>query len=204
MPLSYVYSLFRVFGVYLLALKGEYEFSKSKMVLSLSREYPNSRLAVLTLSELRTLNANFFAGASPDLALGSIDKRNALPEYVAALAETVNEEVRVSNRSYGDAVEEFRTAVAPYRSLNYRLRMWFLLLVYDGLNLFCRKSAIRPLTSFHADRLEALLSASVPPAVSGAAEQVLSHIRDYRLKYFLSDRTRVEKETSINTLSALR
>jgi predicted nucleotidyltransferase len=201
--LSYIYSLFRVFGVYLLAQKGEYEFSKSKMVASLSREYPDCKHAVLTLSELRPLNANFFAGASPDPTLSLNRNGHVLPTYVAALARTVNETVEVVERPYHVAVEEFCAAAKPFGCFNYRLRMWFLLLVYDGINLVCKKSSIPSITSFQPDRLEALISTSPFPAVSVAADLVISYIRNYRLKYFLSDRMKMEKENCLRVLREL-
>jgi hypothetical protein len=128
MPLSYVYSLFRVFGVYLLALKGEYEFSKSKMVLSLSREYPNSRLAVLTLSELRTLNANFFAGASPDLAL-----------WVRSTKETPS--LSTSQLSPRQSMKKYEFPIAPmatpWRSSAGPWRLTVALTIASGCGSYC-------------------------------------------------------------------
>jgi hypothetical protein len=81
--LSYVYSLFRVFGVYLLAERHIFEFSKSKMTLQLREEYPSARDAISLLSNLRTLNSNFFTGGMP--ASESVTDWPPLEDYASAL-----------------------------------------------------------------------------------------------------------------------
>src|SRR5260370_27319597 len=62
--LSYIYSLFRVFGVYLLAEDGIYEFSKERMAKLLSASFPSLVDEIHGLSRLRPLNSNFFTGGA--------------------------------------------------------------------------------------------------------------------------------------------
>src|SRR5258708_2017353 len=59
--LSYVYSLFRVFGVYLLAGSGIYEFSKDRMAKQLSISFPSLADDIQSLARLRPLNSHFFS-----------------------------------------------------------------------------------------------------------------------------------------------
>lgn len=201
--LSYVYSLFRVFGVYLLAARGIFEFSKSKMAACLSREYPRACEAVEALSGLRVLNANFFSGGSPSQAPEWLSMDNALSPYASALAELIDTPVLILENSYTEAVAEFIAAAAPFRGLNYRLRTWFLLLVYDGINLYCRRADIPPLTSFQPECLEKMLSTRLPSPLASAARQTLGHIRDYRLKYFLNKDAKISVERASDTLQSL-
>ena len=201
--LSYVYSLFRVFGVYLLAARNIFEFSKSKMAACLSREYPRVCQAVAVLSGLRVLNANFFSGGSSNQAPERLSMDNPLPPYTSALAELIGKPVQPVEHSYTEATEEFITTAAPFRGLNYRLRTWYLLLVYDGINLYCQKADIPPLTSFQPESLEKILSNRLPSPVESAARQVLSHIRDYRLKYFLNEDAKINAEHASDTLKSL-
>jgi predicted nucleotidyltransferase len=53
---SYIYSLFRVFGVYLLAERGVYEFSKTRMSRLLVDAFPTQRGNIALLAALRPLN----------------------------------------------------------------------------------------------------------------------------------------------------
>jgi predicted nucleotidyltransferase len=201
--LSYVYSLFRVFGVYLLATRGIFEFSKSKMAACLSREYPQTYQAIAQLSGLRILNANFFSGGSQSQAPEWLSMDNTLSRYISSLAAFIDRSVVVFERPYSEAVEEFSRAAAPFRGLNYRLRTWFLLLVYDGINLYCQRADIPPLTSFQPERLEEMVSNRLPAPVATAARQTLIHIRDYRLKYFLNKDAKIMAERAIDVLQAL-
>lgn len=201
--LSYVYSLFRVFGVYLLAERGIFEFSKSKMAAWLSREYPRSCQAVAALSGLRVLNANFFSGGSHSHVPEWPRMENALSCYAVALGELIDAPVQVLERSYTEAIDGFIEAAAPFRGLNYRLRTWYLLLAYDGINLYCQKEGIPPLTSFRPECLEKVQSRSIPSSVASAVRQTLRHIRDYRLKYFLNKDARINAECASDTLRSL-
>jgi predicted nucleotidyltransferase len=60
--LAQIYALFRVFGVYLLAERGIFEFSKKKMTAILAGGGGLNEANVDRLSKLRVLNANFFTG----------------------------------------------------------------------------------------------------------------------------------------------
>jgi hypothetical protein len=201
--LSYVYSLFRVFGVYLLADKGIFEFSKSKMAISLSRQYPHTTRAIAALSGLRVLNSNFFSGGTHDLAPVSLAADGALQGYVSHLSRLTETPLRILERPYEEAVAEFVAAAGDHQGLNYRLRTWFLLLAYDGLNLYRRKVGLPPLVSFEREALEELLSGSAPLPIKIAAEQTLSCIRDYRFKYFLNKRAKIGADLAGQALSAL-
>lgn len=201
--LSYVYSLFRVFGVYLLAAKGIFEFSKSRMADYLSREYPHARHAIAMLSQLRVLNASFFCGGPQGHAPEWLAVKNSFSPYAAALAELIDNPMPVLERSYGDGLREFVIAAAPFRRLNYRLRTWFLLLAYDGINLHCQRNGVAPMVSFQRQCIESMLSKPLPSSVANTARQVLDHVRDYRLKYFLSEGAKIKTESAIAGLQAL-
>jgi predicted nucleotidyltransferase len=201
--LSYIYSLFRVFGVYLLAEKGIFEFSKSRMATLLSVEYPYSGQFVDALAELRVLNSNFFAGGTKSLAPGWLRTDKALLSSVSALSRLVSAPVTVIERRYGDAVAEFAAAVGRCQRLNYRLRTWFLLLAYDGLNLYCQSFERPTLTSLRPEILEDVLSYHPPSAVVILTEKVLECTRDYRLKYFLHNDAKVSAVRAIDSLRAL-
>jgi predicted nucleotidyltransferase len=201
--LSYIYSLFRVFGVYLLAERQIYEFSKSKMTASLHQEYPHARDAVAALSKLRVLNANFFSGASIDDSSVSAGRDNSLSVLISALSELVGRPILLATRPYGEAIEEFAQAAAGAKVLNYRLRMWFLLLVYDGLNLYFCSKGNSEITSFAPEPLQRLTHQPWPAAVSNAMTNVLDHIRNYHLKYFLDEDWKIVGERATHTLQAL-
>ena len=126
--LSYVYSLFRVFGVYLLAEKGIYEFSKAKMAASLVQEYPNADQSVAALSGLRVLNANFFSGGEHRIATSKYTLTDALAVYISALSQLTGETICLCERPYDAAIQEFVAEANAVEGLNYRFRTWFLLL----------------------------------------------------------------------------
>lgn len=185
--LSYVYSLFRVFGVYLLAEKEIYEFSKSHMAAHLTREYPHLCNAIAALSGLRILNANFFSGGMHHTPTSYLEDKDSFAAFASALYRLVERPLHVAERSYAEAIAQFREASASFRALNYRLRMWFLLLIYDGLNLYRRNANILPITSFEPNSLEEMTLAPFPPSVTVAADETLNYIRGYSLKYFLGE-----------------
>jgi predicted nucleotidyltransferase len=201
--LSFVYSLFRVFGVYLLAERGIFEFSKSKMAACLSREYPHAHHAISMLSELRVLNSNFFSGGGNMLAPGWLGSDSALQGCLSGLCRLVEAPSYVIERPYREAIAEFSAAAADHQRLNYKLRTWFLLLAYDGLNLYLRSVGLPPLISLETAALEKVLSEPLPSQVANAALQTLSCIRDYRLRYFLNKDAKVSADWASQVLCAL-
>jgi predicted nucleotidyltransferase len=199
--LSYTYSLFRVFGVYLLAERRIFEFSKSKMTTSLSREYPLAGKAISLLSNLRSLNSNFFTGGTR--VSDWIESWYFLEDCVSALCEVAGIRAEVRDQSYKDAVAELERASCAREHANYKLRTWFLLLAYDGLNLFRRNNGQPPLVSFDPSKLEEMIAAPQPPAVTTAALQALECIRNYRAKYFLNSRANLSMPSAVAVLASL-
>src|SRR5260370_40621621 len=129
--LSYIYSLFRVFGVYLLAESGIYEFSKDRMAKQLSVCFPSLVGEIQCLSMLRPLNSNFFSGGASQVPKGASACNLGLASNIDAIASLIGSFIEVKQLSYIEAVEEF--AAAPrgsHPALEYRLRMLSLLLVY--------------------------------------------------------------------------
>jgi hypothetical protein len=189
--------------VYLLAERNIFEFSKVKMTASLCHEYPQASGAIVSLSKLRVLNSNFFSGGTLQLPSDYFSPDGSLSDLASALSKLVNTNLEVSTRSYGEAVVEFARASLGFRILNYRLRMWFLLLIYDGLNLYRCKIGIPGLTSFSVNSLEEMAGATWPISVSDAATESLNHIRNYPLKYFLSEDAKINGERATHILQAL-
>lgn len=202
--LAYVYTLFRVFGVYLLAERGIYEFSKSKMAACLS-ELERERVDdIALLGSLRVLNANFFSGGEP----GQSDSQRTLPSLVdcmAALARFTCSPILDIQATFLNAVQPFMNAVAQraHGRLDYRLRTWFLLLVYDGLNLFCKRKGIPELTSFDCLRLNDFLFPSFPRPVRCAAAVSVDYLHNYPLKYFLLEESKIPASRAGEILSDL-
>ena len=188
--LSYIYSVFRVFGVYLLAEQGIYEFSKSKMVRQLTNSFPEQSEHVELLSKLRVLNSNFFTGGlAPE---NSREHQESIPRHANALASLARTEMQVPTTSYESAVREFDDEVGERRiTLDYRLRMWFLLLVYDGLNLYCSSIGSEPLTNLSESALLRLAGRNAPEPIRSAVEQTIEYIHRYPLKYFLSEEAKI-------------
>jgi predicted nucleotidyltransferase len=193
--LSYIYSLFRVFGVYLLAEAGIYEFSKSRMARLLTARFPEQKGSIELLSTLRSLNSNFFTGG-PEV------KHDTEPQYevarsAKALASVAQVEIEVSYCSYHEAVCSFREALGERsRALDYRLRMWFLLLVYDGLNLYSSKVGHQPLTSLSEDALLGFVRHDTPKPVQRAVRETTTYLHRYPLKYFLSEKSKIGAQNS--------
>ncbi len=201
--LSYIYSLFRVFGVYLLAEKGIYEFSKARMVRLLADNFPDQRRSVERLATLRALNSNFFTGGS--LTPNDGEMNNSLLVKTGALASLVRAQVDVKLASYGEAVEEFDMAVGDRRrALDYRLRMWFLLLVYDGLNLYCSQVSRKHLNNLSDAALGELVDRETPEAISHAVSETTNYLHRYPLKYFLSEESKISAQSARNILQGLR
>jgi predicted nucleotidyltransferase len=190
--LSYIYSLFRVFGVYLLAERGIYEFSKSRMVNLLCLNFPDAVQGVGTLSGLRVLNSSFFTSGGLGSENEAAYPTGSLPHYAGALQCVAGVPLFVSEVSYEDAVSSFLLASERQnRGLDYRLRVWFLLLVYDGLNLYCKSAGREPLVGFRNERLKELRDSDAPSAVKTAARDTIEFIRRYPLKYFLKEEERI-------------
>jgi predicted nucleotidyltransferase len=189
--LSYIYSLFRVFGVYILAEDGVYEFSKTRMARLLAERFPKQKESLELLLRLRALNSNFFTGG---LAAGYGEEASkSVHQQMNALAAIARVEMNVNAIPYEEAVRSFDDALGERRrALDYRLRMWFLLLVYDGLNLYSSKIGIKPLTSFSEPALRGLLTRESPEPIRCAVEETLGYLRRYPLKYFLSDESKIK------------
>jgi len=201
--MSYTYSLFRVFGVYLLAEKRIFEFSKSKIAECLAREYPQARASIEDLTNLRSLNSNFFTGGSATSGLDNARPPGPLQKYISELSQLAGVASCVAERTYEQAVAEFAEAARGCKKLNYRLRTWFLLLAYDGLNLYSRAAGYPTLTSLGAESIEALVSRDLPHSALGTALLTLECIRDYRLKYFLGNDTSGRPERAVTALHEL-
>jgi predicted nucleotidyltransferase len=201
--ISYVYSLFRIFGVYLLAEKGIFEFSKSRMAKSLLQEQPSAGQAIRVLSGLRPLNANFFSGQTQSTHRNWLNDLNALSAYTFALSQLLNTDIPLTEKPYSTAVEDFAREAEHLRGLNYRLRTWFLLLVYDGLNLYCNRANLPTLTSFEPQSLVRMTSSESPSSVANAAKETLDYIHDYRLKYFLCGDAKIKADCASDNLRLL-
>lgn len=200
--LSYVYSLFRVFGVYLLADRRVFEFSKSRMAQLLVETFPAQRDSLELLSALRALNSNFFTGGL-GLAIGQ-SNADFLVERITALGTLVGSEIPVTSMSYQEAVRRFVSELGTTgRALDYRLRMWFLLLAYDGLNLHCLRSRVTPLTNLSEPALRALLHKATPPSVCSVVEETISYLHRYPLKYFLAEDSKIGSRRAQTILEAL-
>lgn len=107
--------------------------------------------------------------------------------------------------SYEDAIRSFDEALADRcRALDYRLRMWFLLLVYDGLNLYCSKIKSEPLTSFSESALQGFVESTSPEAIRCAVEEAVSYLHRYPLKYFLSDGSKINPQKAKAILHGVR
>jgi predicted nucleotidyltransferase len=190
--LSYVYSLFRVFGVYLLAEKKIYEFSKPKMVRSLCINYPELSASIESLAELRTLNANFFSGGGAQFSIRSGDTAATLAEYLPKLGTLFGSALLSEKRTYQEAITEFRKEAEFERGgLGYRTRVWFLLLVYDGLNLYLGRKNLPAIRSFEMASLQGLDTDMFPPAIRRAGREATEYIQNYPLKYFLLEDSRI-------------
>lgn len=205
--LAYAYSLFRVFGVYLLAKRQIFEFSKARMVQGLLDAYPNYYEHIKYLSELRVLNANFFSGGNV-----IFDRHYCAGGYshiersVEALNRMAESNIRLSERPYTDAVGDFLNIAVNYpRRLGYCLRTWFLLLVYDGINLYLSKDKHPILTSFsELPLLTIAMSDSAPEPIRRAASLGCEYLRNYPLKYFLLEDSKIDSHDAFNSLLDLR
>lgn len=189
--LSYIYSLFRVFGVYLLAENKIYEFSKSRMAQQLMDKLPDRSESVALLTQLRALNSNFFTGGYTVEQLPDRDWKSVF-RLTSALASLVGVTLPMMATPYAKNIEHFDQALGNRsRALDYRLRMWFLLLLYDGLNLYCCKAGIEPLTNLSESALRPLTDSRKPRPIRDAAEEAILYLHRYPLKYFLSDESKI-------------
>jgi predicted nucleotidyltransferase len=200
--LSYLYSLFRVFGVYLLAERGIYEFSKSRMVQLLCDSFPDKRQPIQMLSRLRLLNSNFFVGGL--LGLGPNCPNESLPEAVNALGSMIRISLGVEPVSYSRAVDFFEgEAAGRSRGLDYRLRTWFLLLAYDGFNLYCKQARRRELCDLAESSLLELTLADGPDPIVRTALETIKYIHRYPLKYFLDEESKISSQIACYLLRGI-
>jgi predicted nucleotidyltransferase len=192
--LSYLYSLFRIYGVYLLAEHRVFEFSKARMAAHLEAICPGESSTISLLSQLRSLNANFFSGGEFDsdflrCIAGPLPKIEICARALGAIAGSP---FSIVPCSYQKAVDAFiEEAQEQSARLSYRLRTWFLLLVYDGLNLFFVRNNNPELKSFNAARLEQCTSSAFPKPIREAALESLEYLRNYPLKYFLLEESKI-------------
>jgi len=191
--LSQIYAVFRVFGVYLLAEKGIYEFSKDKMSGILCQAYPELAQSVRDLSKLRALNNLFIGDHRKEAdAYEKCDQFSGLRSCLTALERLAGQPFALEQRTFADAVDEFLFALSKSSSsLNYELKSWFLLLTYDGLNIFFRNNFLPTLTGFRQNELADISSSPYPEAVRSAACEVLNYLQNYPLKYFLSPSAKI-------------
>jgi hypothetical protein len=202
--IAYIYSLFRVFGVYLLAEDGVYEFSKAKMAQGLANKLPTHREHLAQLASLRALNMHFFSGNEHAITLKPEYSKTCYAESLEALGAVLNKRLESTERSYRDAVAEFVNACSTEsRRLGYRLRTWFLLLVYDGLNLFCEREGMVLLNSFNEKRLSQLTEPELPVPVRRSAFEALDYHRNYPLKYFLLEKSKIPVAQACKALTEL-
>ena len=80
------------------------------------------------------------------------------------------------------------------------MRTWFLLLVYDGLNLYCCQNGLRELRSFNFERLIEFTRPHLPQPVKNAALEGLEYLRNYPLKYFLLEESKIPLNSACNVL----
>jgi len=200
--LAYVYALFRIYGVYLLARSGTYEFSKKRMANRLSSSHPDLASEIEALSSLRPLNNRFYTGSMRLDSLSGPDHN--LQFYVHSLGTLVSRPVRVSESNYAEAVGGFLDATnsGPPR-MNYGLRSWFLLLVYDGLNVFCVEKGLSPLECLNERQLRYLKSTGCPPWIQESIDTVLCYLQDYPLKYFLRRDAKIDTHLARRILQNL-
>ena len=197
---SYIYSLFRVFGVYLLAETGIYEFSKSRMTQLLADKFPSKRESLELLATLRALNSNFFSGGTYE---GNNRTSSCVLQHTKALASLAHVEMEISQVPYENAVHLFEESLGQRKcGLDYRLRMWFLILVYDGLNLFRCRTGDEPLTDFSESALLELKKRS-PEPIRFAIQEAVSHLHRYPLKYFLNDSARIDVQSARRALQGI-
>lgn len=201
--LSYIYSLFRVFGVYLLAESRIYEFSKSRMAQQLIDKLPDRSESVALLTQLRTLNSNFFTGGYPVEELPDSDMSSVF-HIADALASLAGVALPIEAAPYAKNIERLDRALGNRsRPLDYRLRMWFLLLLYDGLNLYSSKAGLKPLTNYSESALRTLADSGSPRPIRDAAEEAILYLHRYPLKYFLSDESKIGVHRAQSILHSL-
>jgi hypothetical protein len=172
------------------------------MATCLARIRPGQSANITLLSQLRVLNANFFSGGELDRdfphSIGG--QLPSLEACVLALGGIVGKPFELTLKSYQDAVGGFLDAAQYHPRLGYRLRTWFLLLVYDGLNLYCGQNGIRQLRSFNAERLAEFTRLSLPQPIKDAALESLEYLRNYPLKYFLLEESKIPLNSACNVL----
>jgi predicted nucleotidyltransferase len=202
--LAYIYSLFRVYGVYLLAERGIYEFSKVRMSAALAQGRPTQASNIALLSSLRVLNANFFSGGEPTDQPIAAEGPSQLQASARALGELVGRPLQATEHPYSWAVLEFAKGCSGRSMpLDFGLRSWFLLLVYDGLNLYCRKHGRSELTSFREAALTELDEPALPKPVRAAAAQSVDYLKNYHRKYMLSQGFKISSDRACHILNEL-
>jgi predicted nucleotidyltransferase len=198
--LAYIYSLFRVYGVYLLARKRIFEFSKAKMAAALESNYPFHQANIRLLSSLRISSADFFSGVRSPTGLGTPGYPD-VTQFLAALTAISGADIAVAEQPYRGAVDEFlAAAMAHPLRLGYQLRTWFLLLVYDGLNLYCEETSEAQITALSEDQILQLTSPHHPEEVRRAATLSVAYLRNYPLKYFLLEESKIATNEACSAL----
>jgi hypothetical protein len=172
------------------------------MSACLARLRPGQSANIALLSQLRVLNANFFSGGELNREfLQSIGGQlPSLDESVIALGGIVGVTSDLTPKSYQAAVEDFLDAAQCCPRLGYRLRTWFLLLVYDGLNLYCYRNGVRELRSFNCERLTEFARPDLPQPVRNGALESLEYLRNYPLKYFLLEESKIPLKSACSVL----
>jgi predicted nucleotidyltransferase len=203
--LAYIYSLFRVFGVYLLAEHRIFEFSKAKMARALQHLYPERAAEIDLLSSLRILNAHFFSGTETTALSAWEHDEDALRTSIAGLSAIIGTSIDIRRVHYTEAVDDFVKAVGAEKGdrLGYKFRTWFLLLIYDGLNLFCASHKADLLTSFSELPFIHLTDSAFPDAIRGAAYEALDYLHNYPLRYFLLEQSKIPVANACKALNAL-
>lgn len=200
--LSYIYSLFRVFGVYRLAERKIYEFSKSRMVVLLSEHFPKLNKHIGVLSGLRHLNSNFFLGGATKPALGR--DQTLFETSVSALSEFCGLEFELDPLSYSEAVLQFaKESENCHQSLDYRLRTWFLLLAFDGFNQYCSLIGQDPMSDLSEGTLVRFTGVDHPQPIARTATETIDYLHRYPLKYFLNAESKIASKVAIELLDSI-
>jgi len=184
----------------LLAERQIFEFSKSKMVDGLEILCPEQVNEIRLLSDLRLLNAAFFS-ATESITLQGLP---TIESAVQSLCALIKHPVLLTEKPYALAVSEFiEDTKRKTVRLGYRLRTWFLLLVYDGISLFCKQRGLKELTNLSETTIIAFTAAEFPSALRYAAIRTLDYLHNYPLKYFLLEESKIPVEEACSAVVGL-
>ena len=161
-----------------------------------------ARYSIEMLSTLRPLNSNFFDGGTGESR--SDRPTHSLDESTCALGSLIGAALDLRRVPYKVAVDEFEAQVGSnFRGLDYRLRTWFLLLVYDGFNQYCLQTGLKELTSLSESSLAQLIDADGPDPISRAAHETIAYIHRYPLKYFLDENSKISGHIACHLLHGI-